>query len=513
MKYLSILFILYWFSPSLDAQNIRFNNLYNNDYFATNIKSDENQYISTFNYSQTPLSYAINKLDSVGNIITSLPIPIDTVAAYGLGMDYSTMSSKNNNKYIVTAISDRGADTALTGVMIAYNINNNTVEWQKSYQYNNRSTWFQKCEWLANNDILIAGTARFGYNGHSLLVLTDSLGNKRWERDFTQQTGYNLYFNDMAATPDGGFVLGCTNMLFTGDNNVDGTTAQAMLIKVDSAGNEQWRKIWGTPSKYDGRVALHILPDGTILSINQKGLQTHLPLYSSYCPWSTLHFRKWDLNGVLLSSKSMVQEYGSSTINTSVLVRPNGNLAIVPRKYTVDIGHYTHGYFEFTPTLDSVKMRYFSNPFTNPSPAYDNFLVGAIDNTPDGGLIASGYHFCGGGSCTTYSGQQAWVMKLDSNACEITDCYTASPSPSRGGEHQIKVFPNPANSDFTLQYSNFQNKQIIITDLLGRTQKTLSLQSETTNIPTQNLANGIYYVSIYENNVWRGSTKLVVQHE
>jgi hypothetical protein len=77
----------------------------------------------------------------------------------------------------------------------------------------------------------------------------------------------------------------------------------------------------------------------------------------------------------------------------------------------------------------------------------------------------------------------------------------------------IKIYPNPTSSHFTLQYANYHNKQIIITDILGRAQKTLPLQSETTNITTQNLANGIYYVSIYANNHLLGSRKFVVLHE
>ena len=77
----------------------------------------------------------------------------------------------------------------------------------------------------------------------------------------------------------------------------------------------------------------------------------------------------------------------------------------------------------------------------------------------------------------------------------------------------IRVFPNPASNEIVLEYKDFQNKQITITDALGRVQKTAPLPSEITNISTQNLPNGIYYVSIYESNVLLGSSKFVVQHE
>jgi hypothetical protein len=83
--------------------------------------------------------------------------------------------------------------------------------------------------------------------------------------------------------------------------------------------------------------------------------------------------------------------------------------------------------------------------------------------------------------------------------------------PETGGF--IKVVPNPAANELTIQYSNFQNKQLIITDVLGRPQKSVPLESEETTVNIQNFSNGIYYVSIYENNRLLGSCKLVVLRE
>jgi Secretion system C-terminal sorting domain len=77
----------------------------------------------------------------------------------------------------------------------------------------------------------------------------------------------------------------------------------------------------------------------------------------------------------------------------------------------------------------------------------------------------------------------------------------------------IHIFPNPAQSDFNVNYTDFQNKQIIITDILGRMQTQQFLQNETTNINTTDLPNGIYFLAIYENKELLGSQKIVVQHE
>jgi hypothetical protein len=101
--------------------------------------------------------------------------------------------------------------------------------------------------------------------------------------------------------------------------------------------------------------------------------------------------------------------------------------------------------------------------------------------------------------------------RLVDSSCDTL--YVSTESPPSEDIEGIKVFPNPAYSELNIQCPNFQNKQIIITNALGVSQKILSLQSETTTINIQNLSNGIYYVSIYENNKLLATTKLVVLHE
>jgi hypothetical protein len=84
---------------------------------------------------------------------------------------------------------------------------------------------------------------------------------------------------------------------------------------------------------------------------------------------------------------------------------------------------------------------------------------------------------------------------------------------NRADNLSYKLFPNPATNEVTIQYSNFQNKQLIITDVLGRPQKVVSLHGEETRANIQNFSNGIYYVGIYENGRLLASCTLVVLRE
>jgi hypothetical protein len=104
---------------------------------------------------------------------------------------------------------------------------------------------------------------------------------------------------------------------------------------------------------------------------------------------------------------------------------------------------------------------------------------------------------------------------VDGSACDtlgFNEVNSPAHAPPETGGF-IKVVPNPAANELTIQYSDFQNKQLIITDVLGRPQKSVPLESEETTVNIQNFSNGIYYVSIYENNRLLGSCKLVVLRE
>lgn len=87
---------------------------------------------------------------------------------------------------------------------------------------------------------------------------------------------------------------------------------------------------------------------------------------------------------------------------------------------------------------------------------------------------------------------------------------------SENGNARLSVFPNPANEDVTLNFSNFTEEQglLQITDLNGKIiyQKHLQLGSnwnETLN--TSQLSNGIYLVS-YSSEKRTLTNKLIVKH-
>ncbi len=76
----------------------------------------------------------------------------------------------------------------------------------------------------------------------------------------------------------------------------------------------------------------------------------------------------------------------------------------------------------------------------------------------------------------------------------------------------FQVFPNPNNGNFTVTYELPQNATLRITDLTGRTVKTIELFADTQRqeIIASELNPGLYYIQIVSENVLLYSQKIVI---
>jgi len=77
------------------------------------------------------------------------------------------------------------------------------------------------------------------------LIKTDTLGNTVWRKTYGGEMGDHLYDFDM--THDGGYILAGHTVSY-GVENWD-----YLLMKVDSAGNEEWHQIFGQPRGYNAK--------------------------------------------------------------------------------------------------------------------------------------------------------------------------------------------------------------------------------------------------------------------
>ena len=93
----------------------------------------------------------------------------------------------------------------------------------------------------SDNHFIFAGISdEFDTLGDFYLVKTDTNANELWEKVFgTDRYEYGLSVD--VASDGGYYIFGSSD----GYGNSLGFRSQGLLIKTDSAGNEQWRESWG----------------------------------------------------------------------------------------------------------------------------------------------------------------------------------------------------------------------------------------------------------------------------
>ncbi len=179
---------------------------------------------------------------------------------------------------------------------------------------------FQKCLGGRNNEeakehlqlsdgcILIAGsTYSFGagsYDGY--LVKTDPSGNLLWSR--TYGTSMNELFNDILATPDGGYLL-------AGACSYSGNSTTALyLVKTDADGFVQWSKTYYDANLHNDIKKIIATPDGGFLCVGRD--QYYIPVFKIDASGNLLFSFKYDINGSGIS------------LGESVVATPDGGFML-----------------------------------------------------------------------------------------------------------------------------------------------------------------------------------------
>lgn len=101
------------------------------------------------------------------------------------------------------------------------------------------------------------------------VVKLDSLGNSLWSNIYPGK--WQSECNDIQATPDGGFLLTGTESSFTTDSDF-------LIIKLDSAGTQIWKKIYGSVESEFGYHARQLNDGGYIFA----GMSSRLGGYDMY---------------------------------------------------------------------------------------------------------------------------------------------------------------------------------------------------------------------------------------
>ncbi len=336
--------------------------------------------------------------------------------------------------------------------------------WTKTYGPQINRIFYNGC-YLPGRGYALVGTAQMAinpYDGDVLLIRTDTAGNKLWEHT------YHAAFSDdattVAATPDGGFLLGGSVRYTGGFSNYD-----ALVLKVDSLGREQWRRVFGGPY-YDGNAHVTVLADGTYL----VGMGLTVGVVNGYVQMRTALYKLNPLDGSTRSQRL----YGPPLYGTQVFALHEladgslvtaGGMGDTTNARPLGNGFPVGYILKVCADGDSVWYRTYRQLTGGFSENYPRDLR----PTPDGGFVGCGFlipHAPDTGSA------DGWAFKLDSAGylqAGGTPPTRVCPRPQVGlppdeaAAPPVAVWPNPApDGRFTLQAPGATT--YTVADALGR---------------------------------------------
>lgn len=369
---------------------------------------------------------------------------------------------------------------------------------------------------------------------------------------------------DMKQTPDGGFVM--ASWLGTLD---EGNT-DIFILKLDSLGNEEWHKIYGTPFRErpesiivteNGNIIVGAQRNNTNMAVEDYTYTTWIfglnsqggHQWSYFSPYGVLRDAANDMillgDGSLLIASGIGTEYDWPSVNVVYFEKyilkldPNKNKEWemeFPGQYPSSLtrtsnliltgdgseflaaGTSTYVYpsedsltrkgwlFKGTISGDSLWTReyVFLNNQRSSHTIYD------IKETKDNGFIIAGESFD-----RTYQDsipQQAWLLKVDEYGCLAPGCQLVGTKEVPLQEMGLVIYPNPV-ADYLNFYLNTNpgqagKGQFRITDMAGNQKALFGSDSPGTTfiVPVMDYPAGTYILQYLERGIAKTSKLFIV---
>jgi hypothetical protein len=487
MRCLLIFILLSIIQQIYSQDSIYFNNVYqhnNNFAIGMTILETNDGYVGyggtedPGNIGQMLLFFKINKQ---GEQVIWKPFGED-YHDYYFGNVGGAMTKTYDNNFVMACHYGYGSESF--GTLIKLDNNLDTV-WKKDY-HPAYKTITLKCIQTFDKGYAMTGWVWLSEDDYADLILlkTDSSGNYEWH----QLYGNNLaeHGESIIQTSDGGYLLGG----FRYDPAVY-HSLNALVIKTDSLGNEEWTKTFGNPNVDDDMAHVALADDGNYLvatvygewifsyetragkqciyKVNQQGQTIDI-----YYPGGTRlinhlrNFRKTE-NGYIMTGFSYETDSVSYQYHSGWMMKLDNN-------------------------LDSLWYRdyYYSNNESDQNLLYDMFPC------QDKGYIGAGFAW----PDIPGTNEKLWVIKVDSMGCDTAGCATGTfvyELPKMERQELVKVYPNPAHEYVIFQLINFlpirriSRGQIFITNSFGQPVAQLPVSGDKTTWDCHAINPGIYF--------------------
>ena len=289
---------------------------------------------------------------------------------------------------------------------------------------------------------LVAGaTSSFGAGGRDIyLVRTNSMGNTIWTKTLGGLSSDGAW--SIVQTSDGGYALAGWTF-----SHGPGPIGNAWLVKIDTAGNQQWHSWFGGTGVDRAHEVKQTSDGGYILtgytSSSGAGLDDMLLV-------------RTDSLGNLIWSKTFGgsgRDYGQSVIQTDV----DGGFLVAG--YTLSFGAGNEDMWLVRVDVNGNLVWQKTLGGSSADVAY------SIQQTLDGGFIVAGYTLSFGAGV-----HDVWLVKI-----APTGTFVSNPEISVSDFKIYQNYPNPFNPSTTISFDipTSSYVQLVIYNMLGQKVRTL----------------------------------------
>ncbi len=434
---------------SFSQESAYFNNIYqhaNNFAVGMTILETEDGYIGyggTEDPSNIGQMLLFFKIDKEGNEIIWKPFGED-YHSYYCGDIGGTMIKTIDGNFAVAYHALNGYSGLGYSSFIKIDDNLDTI-WKKNYSTENLWTLTMNCRQTSDKGFILTGSVVPGPDEFwdALLLKTDSSGNMQWYQTY----GNNLSEHGISVieTPDGGYLIGG----FRYDPaSPYYNTLDALVIKTDSLGNQQWLKTFGNPYVDDDMALVSMADDGNYLVTTIYGEW----FVSSVSRTGRICLYKINNQGTVIEQKKMGPKMRLCHIG-NITETMSGDIIASGYAYQDTIDFNLSGWlYKYTKEGDSLWLRAY-NHYNQP---HDNNLLYDVYPSQDNGYIAIGQAY----PDMPGTSQKMWIVKVDSMGCDTAGCATGTqvfelPAESR---KELLVWPNPTSGSVTLSLSKCEAK-------------------------------------------------------
>ncbi len=408
------------------------------------------------------------------------------------------------------------SDSVLHSLVIRYDLNSDTL-WTKTY----KNEYYPDERFIVSHDIikttgngfLILNTETGEGEGYEMISLRkiDERGNQIWYKSIYdsdyQDGGLQAYL-----MPDAGFLILGQKYNVVGTH---GFNIQAVLIKTDSLGNEEWTYEFISDDEIITAYEMVVHEeDSTIVLAGEKGLEVVSP------PYNKLYFNgfvfKIDMAGNILWQTDIRHSIYAEEVrfNRIIEATDKSGYLLAGKYWFGPTGYDWNGWIaKVSPQGDSLWSR--SVHYVESIEALHelNYIV----PTADGGYLLCGRAADLGSPTVSEPRHQAWLLKVDEHGCLVPGCHLLSDTEevfSPIDDDPFLIYPNPASELLNIYVAgNKADSFFQISDALGNV--VTSFRSATPNtthiVDVAGWAKGTYYLSCLADNKLVASKAFVVQ--